>query len=148
MFRVFGRLQKQTMVGACRPLPNGNGACTSWAGPQVMLRPAAAPGKHIWGISIKESAMTFAKRCAGCAAIIGLALAATTGAYGQVSTINSAATFPREFNDVPGSTLSVSNLYPSVISFQDQGRQRANRLRQPARLAFFRTTAASTPTHS
>jgi hypothetical protein len=52
------------------------------------------------------------------AAIVGLA--ATNGAFAQVSTINSATYHPREFNDVPGSTLTVVSNYPSVIVFEDQ----------------------------
>ena len=52
--------------------------------------------------------------------IIGLSLAGALGASGQLSTINSAAFHPREFNDVPGSSLTVVSNYPSVISFRDQ----------------------------
>jgi hypothetical protein len=53
-------------------------------------------------------------------ALIGLSLAAADRAFAQISTVNSAAYYPREFNDIPGSTLTVVNNYPSLISFQDQ----------------------------
>src|SRR6476620_7585968 len=62
--------------------------------------------------------MTFFNRRACCVTLIGLA--AVTGAYAQISTINSAAYHPREFNDVPGSTLTVVSNYPSTIAFSDQ----------------------------
>ena len=64
--------------------------------------------------------MTSLQRCAFNAIAIGLCLWATNGAYAQISTINSANIHPREFNDVPVSTLSVLNNYPSLISFDDQ----------------------------
>src|SRR3954469_2628136 len=49
--------------------------------------------------------------------IIGLALVAANGAFAQ---INSAAYHPREFNDIPGATLTVVSNYPSLISFSEQ----------------------------
>jgi len=62
--------------------------------------------------------MTLFNRHAFCLTLIGLT--AATGAYAQISTINSANYHPREFNDVPGSTLTVVSNYPSLISFDDQ----------------------------
>jgi hypothetical protein len=58
------------------------------------------------------------KRYAWCAAFVGLT--AVNGAFAQVSTINSATYHPREFNDIPGSVLTVVSNYPSLIEFQDQ----------------------------
>jgi hypothetical protein len=49
-----------------------------------------------------------------------VALGFNTSLYSQISTINSANYHPREFNDVPGSTLTVVSNYPSLISFTDQ----------------------------
>ena len=64
--------------------------------------------------------MTFSKHFVCYTTLIGLGLAAINGAYAQVSTINSARITTREFNDVPGSTLTVVSNYPSLISFNDQ----------------------------
>jgi len=63
--------------------------------------------------------MTFLQRC-GCYATL-IVLVAANGAYAQVSTINSARLSLREFNDVPGFALTVSNNYPSLIRFSDLG---------------------------
>ena len=49
-----------------------------------------------------------------------LALAVVNGAFAQVSTINSATYHPREYNDVPGSRLTVVSNYPALIAFDDQ----------------------------
>jgi hypothetical protein len=62
--------------------------------------------------------MTLLQRSAYYSTFIGLA--AALGANAQISTINSATYHPREFNDVPGSTLTVVSNYPSLISFNDQ----------------------------
>jgi hypothetical protein len=62
--------------------------------------------------------MTLFNRQALCMTLIGLT--AATGAYAQISTINSANYHPREFNDIPGSSLTVVSNYPSLISFDDQ----------------------------
>ena len=59
-------------------------------------------------------------RYACSAALIGVGLTAARPASAQIGTINSAFYHPREFNDVPGSTLTVVGNYPSLISFQDQ----------------------------
>jgi hypothetical protein len=48
---------------------------------------------------------------------IGLALLTANGAFAQ---INSATYHPREFNDIPGATLTVVSNYPSLISFNEQ----------------------------
>jgi len=61
--------------------------------------------------------LTQIKNYALCAALFGLA--AGNGAFAQLSTINSAAIHPREFNDVPGSILTVVSNYPALVSFQD-----------------------------
>jgi hypothetical protein len=54
------------------------------------------------------------------ATLIGLCLAAANGAFAQVSTINAANYHPREYNDVPGSTLTVVSNFPSLVVFDDQ----------------------------
>lgn len=64
--------------------------------------------------------MSYLERCACVAAIIGLGLATTGGAHGQVTSINAATTSLREFNDIPTSTLTAVNTYPTLISFNDQ----------------------------
>src|SRR5260370_21479958 len=68
---------------------------------------------------LEEKTMHFLQRHTCYAALI--ALAATNGIYGQVSSINSAVVQPRAFNDVPGATLTVVTNYPSSISFNEQG---------------------------
>jgi len=62
--------------------------------------------------------MTVFNRRACCMALVSLV--GVNAAFAQISTINSAAYHPREFNDVPGSTLTVVSNYPSVISFDDR----------------------------
>jgi hypothetical protein len=54
------------------------------------------------------------------ATIIGLCLAAATGAYAQVSSINSAIIFPT-WNDVPLATRTYINSYPGIISLNETG---------------------------
>ncbi len=49
-----------------------------------------------------------------------IAFGFTTASYAQISTINSAVITPRQFNDVPGATLTVVSNYPSLISFEEQ----------------------------
>jgi len=56
---------------------------------------------------------SFSRRVCG---VMFTALAASTGAYAQ---INSATYHPREFNDVPGSALTIVSNYPSLIAFSD-----------------------------
>src|SRR6266704_3133953 len=64
--------------------------------------------------------MTSLQRYSCMATFIGLCFATATGAYAQINSINSATIHPREFNDVPGSTLTVVSDYPSLIAFHDQ----------------------------
>ena len=49
-----------------------------------------------------------------------ITLAAVGSAFAQISTINSAAYFPRYFNDIPNATVTVVSNYPSLISFEEQ----------------------------
>jgi hypothetical protein len=58
------------------------------------------------------------KRAAFLAAIVSLA--AANGVLAQISTINSAVLTPRQYNDVPGATLTVVSDYPTLISFEEQ----------------------------
>ena len=51
------------------------------------------------------------------ATLVGLA--AASGAYAQVSSINSAIIVPRVFNDVPSATFTPGNAYPGLISFTE-----------------------------
>ena len=74
------------------------------------------PSNH----QLKAPNMTFLQRYACYATLIGLGLAAANGAYAQVTTINSVRLSTREFNDFPGSTLTVFNAYPSIIYFDDK----------------------------
>lgn len=60
------------------------------------------------------------------AAIIGLSFAAASGAYAQVTSINSAIVNQRVFNDVPGAGISTFNIYPSIIFFAESGVSKTN----------------------
>ncbi len=62
--------------------------------------------------------MTSLQRCTYLGILMGLTAANAT--YAQISAINSAIIHPREFNDVPGSTLTVVSNYPALIAFDDQ----------------------------
>ncbi len=62
--------------------------------------------------------MSSFKRIALFGALVGIA--AAYGAFAQISTINSAVFTPRQFNDVPGATLTVVSNFPSLISFEEQ----------------------------
>jgi hypothetical protein len=64
--------------------------------------------------------MTSLQRCTCKATLIGLCLAAASGAYAQVGTINSAIINPRVYNDVPGATLTTADFYPGLILFNEQ----------------------------
>jgi hypothetical protein len=64
------------------------------------------------------------KRYTSYAALVGLTWANL--AVAQISTINSAVYTPRQFNDVPGSTLTVVSNYPALISFHDRNVSRTN----------------------
>src|SRR5437899_10110275 len=61
------------------------------------------------------------KVCAIFAAVIGIALAAATGANAQVSTINSAIVSPRVFQspDITNAVFTAVTNYPSAISFTE-----------------------------
>src|SRR6266478_8460019 len=61
--------------------------------------------------------MTSFQRSAYCAMFAALTV---SGAYAQISTINSATYTPRQYNDVPAATLTVVSNYPSLISFTEQ----------------------------
>src|SRR5882724_4727314 len=65
-----------------------------------------------------EESMSMYQHCTRNVALISLGFAMAASA--QISTINSANIHPREFNDVPGSTLTVVNNYPALISIHDQ----------------------------
>ena len=54
-------------------------------------------------------------------AILVGSLAAATGAYAQVSSINSAIIVPRVFNDVPGAAGNYINSYPGSITLGESG---------------------------
>ena len=59
------------------------------------------------------------KRLTCFATLVGLA--AATGAYAQIGTINSAVIQSRVFNDIPGATFTGVNNYPSLISLSESG---------------------------
>jgi hypothetical protein len=61
--------------------------------------------------------MTSFRASAYCATILSLS---AFGAFGQISTINSANIHPREFNDIPAATLTVVSNFPSEVSFTEQ----------------------------
>jgi len=65
--------------------------------------------------------MNSLQHCTCKATLIGLCLAFASGAYAQVSSINSAVIFPRVFNDVPGATFTPVNAYPGLISLSEAG---------------------------
>jgi hypothetical protein len=54
------------------------------------------------------------------ATLIGLCLAAASGAYAQVSSINSVI-ISHTFNDMPGATPSSFNSYPGIITLSESG---------------------------
>jgi len=66
-----------------------------------------------------EVIMTFLKRYTCCATLIGLA--AVTGAYAQITTVNSAVVTSRVWNDIPGATFTGVNTYPASISLSEAG---------------------------
>jgi len=65
--------------------------------------------------------MNFLQRCTGQATLIALCLAAASGAYAQVSSINSVVINQRVFNDIPSSTDLYYNNYPSEILLTELG---------------------------
>jgi hypothetical protein len=68
--------------------------------------------------------MRFLKRHTSCAILIGAM--GVTGAYAQISTINSAVITPRVFNDFPGATGNYLNSYPGSITMGESGTYRTN----------------------
>jgi hypothetical protein len=64
--------------------------------------------------------MNYLQRCTSGAAIIGLCFATSSGAYAQVSSINSAIISPRVWDDIPAATLTTVANYSSQISFDEQ----------------------------
>ncbi len=68
------------------------------------------------GIKIKTSMVT----------LIGLCLAAASGAYAQVSSINSAVITPRVIDDIPGAMGTYLNKYPGFISLSEAGVSQAS----------------------
>lgn len=50
-----------------------------------------------------------------------LSLAAASGAYAQISTVNSAVVRSRVFNDVPGAVFTGVNNYPGLVSLGESG---------------------------
>ncbi len=63
---------------------------------------------------------TILQRRTSSAALVTLCLAASQAAFAQVGSINSAVISPREWNDIPGATLTTIASYPSVIVFSEQ----------------------------
>jgi hypothetical protein len=61
--------------------------------------------------------MTSFQRTTCCAALLCIA---ASSSFAQITSINSAAYHPREFNDIPAATLTVVSNYPSLISFSEQ----------------------------
>lgn len=55
------------------------------------------------------------------ATIIGFCLAAASGAYAQISSINSAIITPRVWNDYPSATGTYINSYPGSITLGESG---------------------------
>ena len=64
--------------------------------------------------------MTSLQRYTCKVAVIGLCLAAASGAYAQVSSINSVIISPT-FNDMPGATRSSFNSYPGNVTLNESG---------------------------
>jgi hypothetical protein len=63
--------------------------------------------------------MFFAKRPAYAAGLVSLTV--LSGAYAQISSINSAIVMPRLFNDIPGAIGTYVNSYPGSISLAESG---------------------------
>ena len=53
--------------------------------------------------------------------LVGFCLAAASGAYAQVSSINSAIIMPRVYNDIPAAVGSYNNSYPGLITLGESG---------------------------
>jgi hypothetical protein len=62
--------------------------------------------------------MNYLQRCTSGAAIIGLCFATSSGAYAQVSSINSVL-ISHVFNDMPGATVTPVNSYPGSVTLSE-----------------------------
>ena len=60
-------------------------------------------------------------RCISFSVLTGLCFVASTGAYAQISSINSAIIVPRVFNDYPGATGNYINNYATSITLGESG---------------------------
>ncbi len=60
-------------------------------------------------------------RYSKCGAHLGLCVALASGAYAQVSSINSVLMLPRVYNDIPGATGTYVNNFPGFISLSEAG---------------------------
>lgn len=60
-------------------------------------------------------------RCVFVSVFTGVCLAAASGAYAQISSINSAVITPRVYNDIPGATGTYLNSYPGSITLGEAG---------------------------
>jgi len=58
--------------------------------------------------------------------LVGFCLAVASGAWAQISSINSAIIQPRIFNDFPGATGTYLNNYPSSLTIGESGAWRTN----------------------
>jgi hypothetical protein len=85
------------------------------------FRAPVKPSNNVMSQTINSSStMTSLQRYTWNATIIGLCLAVASGAYAQVSSINSAI-ISHTFNDMPGATQTPNNIYPSLISLSEAG---------------------------
>jgi hypothetical protein len=66
-----------------------------------------------------EALMSFLQRSKPYVVLV--VIMAVTGAYAQISTVNSVTIQPRVFNDVPGATFTPINAYPGFIAFSESG---------------------------
>jgi hypothetical protein len=70
---------------------------------------------------ILGAVMKYHNRIITTAAVAGICLAAASGAYAQLTTINSAVIVPRVFNDYPSATGTYLNNYSSSITLAESG---------------------------
>ena len=69
--------------------------------------------------------MTSLQRYTCKATLVGLCLAAASGAYAQVSSINSVI-ISHTFNDMPAATPTSFNAYPGIVTLSESGVSRTN----------------------
>src|SRR6266853_2322929 len=74
-------------------------------------------------INPSEESMSMYQHCTRHIALVSLGF--TMAASAQISTINTVVFTPRQYNDVPGATLTVVSNYPSLISFEEQNVSKA-----------------------